>query len=341
MLSKDDLSKTGVYPVFSSESTNNGIIGETNVNPEFIVDEKKPYYVTFGDHTRSFNVAKESFSVADNVKVLLPIKNMSLSSILFIISAWKKCVKSKGYARHWSIAKEVKFKLPCRNGKIDFDFMEKFIAELEAQRIAELEAYLSVTGLKDTHLSFEEEQALREYDNVVFEKNKATNIFDIYNTGNILSRDVSEGSGKTPYLCASANNNAISSYISYDEKYLNKGNCIFIGGKTFVVTYQEQDFFSNDSHNLALYVKEKEKQNKLTQLFLSTCVFKSLGQKYSWGNSVSKQKINKDVISLPKQEQFDHIKMENLISAIQKLVIKDVVAYADEKIEETKSINEK
>ena len=44
--------------------------------------------------------------------------------------------------------------------------MEKFIAELEDQRIAELEAYLSVTGLKDTLLSCEEEQALREYSNL-------------------------------------------------------------------------------------------------------------------------------------------------------------------------------
>ena len=60
--------------------------------------------------------------------------------------------------------------------------------------------------------------------------------------------------------------------------------------------------------------------------------------KYSWGNSISKQKIIKDAVSLPKRKQFDHIKMQTLISAIQKLVIKEVVVYADKKIEATKNV---
>lgn len=38
--------------------------------------------------------------------------------------------------------------LPIKNnGYIDFDFMESFIAELEAERVAELSAYLTVSGL--------------------------------------------------------------------------------------------------------------------------------------------------------------------------------------------------
>ena len=41
-----------------------------------------------------------------------------------------------------------KIQLPIRNGEIDFAFMESFMAELEAERLAELEAYLLATGLK-------------------------------------------------------------------------------------------------------------------------------------------------------------------------------------------------
>ncbi|WP_416202169.1 restriction endonuclease subunit S [Acinetobacter pittii] len=81
-------------------------------------------------------------------------------------------------------------------------------------------------------------------------------IFNIKNTSNILSRDIIQDSGIIPYLCASSENNGVSSYISYDLKYLEEGGCIFIGGKTFVVTYQEKDFFSNDSHNLTLKLGE-------------------------------------------------------------------------------------
>lgn len=142
-------------------------------------------------------------------------------------------------------------------------------------------------------------------------------------------------------MCASAENNAISSYISYDEKFLDKGNCVFIGGKTFVVTYQEKDFYSNDSHNLALYLNSSEK-NRLNQLFLTTIVNKGLGYKYSWGDSISKAKIQKDKILLPvKNELPDFAMMETFISAVQKLVIKDVVLFADRKIEATKKVGSK
>jgi hypothetical protein len=139
-------------------------------------------------------------------------------------------------------------------------------------------------------------------------------------------------------LCASAENNAVSSYISFDEKQLDKGNCVFIGGKTFVVTYQEKDFYSNDSHNLVLYLKDEENKSKLNQLYLATCINKSLGHKYSWGDSISNKKIQKDKVSLPvKNQKTNYAIMEKFISAIQKLVIKDVVLYADRKIEETKT----
>jgi hypothetical protein len=119
-------------------------------------------------------------------------------------------------------------------------------------------------------------------------------IFEVKNTGNILSRDITENSGNTPYLCASGENNAVSSYISYDDKYLDQGNCIFIGGKTFVVTYQEKDFYSNDSHNLVLYLKDKDKRKRSYQIFLASCITRSLGHKYTWGDSISNKKIQKD-----------------------------------------------
>ncbi|GAA8179817.1 hypothetical protein NP0158_03180 [Helicobacter pylori] len=56
---------------------------------------------------------------------------------------------------------------------IDFHFMETFIAELEQCRLAELEqcrlaelqAYLKATGLENTALSSDEENALNVFNN--------------------------------------------------------------------------------------------------------------------------------------------------------------------------------
>ena len=72
---------------------------------------------------------------------------------------------------------ETIIQLPTKNGKIDFDFMESFIAELEAEHIAELEAehiaeleaYLLATGLKNYTLTKEEQQALDDFDNNIIE----------------------------------------------------------------------------------------------------------------------------------------------------------------------------
>lgn len=147
-------------------------------------------------------------------------------------------------------------RLPVKeDGSIDFAFMETFIAELEAERLAELEAYLKVTGLEDYALNKAEKKALEEYALLEWKEFDVLDIFEVKNTHNILSRDIIETNGTTPYLCASAENNSVDSYIDYNPAFLEKGHCIFIGGKTFTVTYQEKDFFSNDSHNGVVHQK--------------------------------------------------------------------------------------
>lgn len=274
----------------------------------------------------------------------------SKETMLFFTIAMKKALQGKySYGKKLRSSQSFNFQmyLPIKDNEIYFDFMDRFIAELEAQRITELEtqratelkAYLTVTGLQDYVLTDKEQQALEEFENLKFEEFNSTDIFEINNTQNILSRDIVENSGETPYLCASAENNSVSSYIAYDEKFIDQGNCIFIGGKTFVISYQEKDFFSNDSHNLCLYLKESDYKDKLTQLYIATCVYKSLKHKYSWGDSISKAKINKDVILLPvKNGKPNYSIMRIFISAIQKLVIKEVVEYADREIAATKKV---
>ena len=49
--------------------------------------------------------------------------------------------------------KTTTIKLPEKNGCIDYDFMENFVAELEAFRVEELKSYLSSTGLNDYTLT--------------------------------------------------------------------------------------------------------------------------------------------------------------------------------------------
>ncbi len=167
---------------------------------------------------------------------------------------------------------------------------------------------------------------------------KIVDIFEVKNTRNILARDVVKDSGTTPYLCASKENNAVNSYINYNADFLDKGNCIFIGGKTFVVTYQQKDFYSNDSHNLALYLKDTHSKTKLNQLFIITCIYKALNNKYSWGDSISNTKIQNDSILLPTNPhgKIDFHFMRTFINALMKQTIQGVAQYCDAKIQATK-----
>ncbi len=59
----------------------------------------------------------------------------------------------------WNVLKDKYIQLLKSGGKINFVFMESFIAELEA--------YFFVTGLKDTQLSIEEKQVLEDFDMLI------------------------------------------------------------------------------------------------------------------------------------------------------------------------------
>ncbi|RVZ44366.1 restriction endonuclease subunit S, partial [Helicobacter pylori] len=213
------------------------------------------------------------------------------------------------------------------------------------------QAYLKATGLENTTLSSDEENALNVFNNsmggggntpcgLTWQSFKIVDIFEVKNTRNILARDVVKDSGTTPYLCASKENNAVNSYINYNADFLDKGNCIFIGGKTFVVTYQQKDFYSNDSHNLALYLKDTHSKTKLNQLFIITCIYKALNNKYSWGDSISNAKIQNDSILLPTNQhgKIDFHFMHTLINALMKQTIQGVVQYSSAKIQATKEV---
>ena len=326
------ISKNGNVPLVSNSSTENGVMGFSNLKPLNKGNTLTCSDTTLGADTMFYQ--RNDFIGYSHIQHLVPkFKPFNKEIATAIISACMVSTSKKydyGNKFNREAMNKTIIQLPVKNGKIDFEFMENFIADLETERIKKLEDYLIANGFDNYTLTAKEKQILKDFKNQKFREFNVIDVFDVKNTKSILSRDIIENSGDTPYLCASTENNAISSYISYDEKYLDKGNCVFIGGKTFVVTYQEKDFYSNDSHNLALYFKNKI--TKLNQLYLATCINKSLGHKYSWGNSISKAKIQSDKVSLPiKDNQPDYELMDTLISAIQKLVIKDVVLYVNDK----------
>ncbi len=347
MLSKEDLSDRYVYPAYSAESTNNGIIGYTN-SPEFICDKEHPIYITFGDHTRTFNIAKKSFSVLDNVKVLLPTIK-SYRSLLWIITAWQKKIPNLGYARHWKIAKECKIKLPVKCRQINFEFMENFVAELESRcvtelesrRATELEAYLLATGIKDYVLTAEEEKVLSDFNNIEWEKYSLRRLFDINPTKyyRLSNEEILNNGGNVPLVSNQSVNNGVMGFSNL--KPLNQGNTLTCSDTTIgaeTMFYQDKAFIGY-SHVQKLVPKFKEFNKNIAFFIISSCKTATSNKKYDYGHKFNREEMNATTIYLPiKNGEIDYTFINSYILAIQKLVIKDVVLYTDSKIEATKSI---
>ena len=106
----------------------------------------------------------------------------NIRCLLWIITAWQKQIPNLGYARHWKIAKNCIVELPTKDGEIDFDFMESFVAELEAQRVVELSAYLTVSGYDNYELSAEELSALQRFTELDDDN------WGTYTVGNLLKK---------------------------------------------------------------------------------------------------------------------------------------------------------
>lgn len=224
------------------------------------------------------------------------------------------------------------------SGDPDFAYMTHYIQDLEAQRIQDLDAYLKVSGLDNTTLTDQEKATLTK--KVEWKKFRIDDVFDINNTASILKSQIISNSGNTPYVTASGQNNGVQTYISSGNLPLEKGPCLMIGGKTFIVTYQSADFVSNDSHNLVLRLKDQSYATEKVYLYLIS-VIKAYGQeRFTWNDAVTKKRLRKGQIVLPvvSTGSIDFAYMQDYITALEKLNIKDVVAYKDKVITATKQI---
>lgn len=339
MLSKEETSDCFNYPVYSSDSTNNGIIGYTD-NPEFICDENTPVYITFGDHTRTLNIAEKSFSVLDNVKVLVPCTN-NILSLLFIISTWQKQIPNLGYSRHWKVAKECILSLPVTStGEIDFDFMESFIRELEEERIRELAAYLTVSCLADATLTANEEASLLQFKDLEWQEFRIGDLYakvELNNKKFDKRRDTrSEQSTEFPLPVVNAKHgdNGIMFYGSEDV-FDSEEMTIDIVQNGAIAT---GDVYPQPQRTGVLwdaYLIKAINHNDTRQslFFIAASIRKSIKLKFFYEFKATWDRVQEEYIYLPtKNGKPDYEAMETFISAVQKLVIKDVVKYADDRI---------
>jgi len=219
--------------------------------------------------------------------------------------------------------------------------MENFIAQIEEERIKKLEVYLEASGLKDYTLTAEEEEVLKDFENVNFEE---FNIQDLFTKLNLRNNN------------KSFNKLDDTSLIRTDEfnlplvnaKMGDNGIMFYGREKDFDSAEMTIDVISNGAIATGTVYAQPHKIGVLWDayllrpkvidvsreklLYLSSALEKSIKTKFGWDNKAVWSKVQHEVISLPTHNQQPNYKiMETFISAIQKLVIKDVVLYTDRK----------
>ena len=339
----------GKNPYVVRTSSNNGQRGFIDEDELYLNDGNT---ISFGQDTATMFYQEKPYFTGDKIKILkAKNKKFNKNNAQFFISTMAKAFSAFSWGSssfNVSIIENQKLTLPTQNGKIDFAFMENFIAELEAERIAELEAYLSATGLQDYTLTKEEEKALQGFEGVEFEEFRIEDVLDWQPQKEIdpLKLDNLKDVNQKlyPFYGQATINNGIISYNQLVDEVLNNKegkSTILIHSNNQNTVYLETPFYLKDGHG-ATSVLQSEKLNKLNALYFMSSIKKVILSKYSYNAKATKIELKNTLISLPSSQGVPlYAYMEVFIKAVQKLVIKEVVEYADRKIEATREVVKK
>lgn len=341
-IQKTHINDLGDY-VITAGLSNNGILGKTDIKAKI-----------FNANTITIDMFGNAFYRQFRYKMVTHARVFSLKSILsitqkqgiFLSSAMHFLKYNFGYENmcSWAKIKQEKISLPVKKDReIDFAFMEDFISQLEACRLelreaARLElreAYLLVTGLKNYTLTPAEEQALTDFQNgnIKWGEFNLEKLYGKSTRGKRL-KSADRINGDLPFVTAGEAETGISAFIGNDvEIFAANTTTIDMFGSAKYRNYE----YGGDDH---IAVVHTEKINKYAAIFVTTAIHKSsYTGKFSYSRNFYAKDADELNIYLPVTNDIpNYPMMETLISAVQKLVIKDVVEYADRKIEATREI---
>ena len=119
----------------------------------------------------------------------------------------------------------------------------------------------------------------------------------------------------------------------------NKGNTISCSDTTLgadTMYYQKDDFIGYQ-HIQHLVPKFQPFNQSIAMMIISACRVATANAGYDYAHKFNREAMNSTVLSLPitSSDEIDFDFMKAFISAVQKLVIKDVVQYTDKRIAAT------
>lgn len=362
-LKKVDIENNGV-PVITSGVQNYGILGLTTRKAK-VIPQNTITVDMFGNvYFRDFE-----YKIVTHARVfsLIPKQNITRSIGLYFQTCLSKHKSKFSYDNMCVFTKleNETIELPIADaGKLDVEFIENYIRQLEADRLQQLEAYLIATGLDDYVLNDKDKKTLslsqvdisdevRHSKNVVEDeqlKFKEFQIDDLFVKKKLghkrpftKAKDTSDHKTKEfnlPLINAKMGDNGIMFYgRSQDFDHIEKSIAIIQNGAIATGKVYVQPQHTGVLWDGYLIQSNFEVDKECRRLFyIATCIEKTIRPIFNRDNKATWNRIKGYKIKLPVTDDntLDFEYMENYIRAVEKLTIKDVVEYKDKMIALTK-----
>ncbi|EDC0267147.1 phosphoribosylglycinamide formyltransferase [Salmonella enterica] len=351
------------YPYFTRTVLNNGIAGYV----EYLDEDHKisGNSIAVGMLGMQFFYMERDFYAGQFTKTLFPkFEGMDKKIALYFIVMLNKyqaklqSILVRNFKQQFD---ETKLSIPVRGNNIAWDYMVQYIEELEAAHIEELEAahieeleaYLLVSGLADSRTRgladsrtrgladsrtrglISHELTPQEYDAVNL-LNSNNLVWGAYNLKELFGptirgkrlKNADRLPGDLPFVTAGEVNEGVSAFIRNDV-------VVFPANTTTIDMFGSAKYrnyeYGADDH---VAVVHTDKCAKNAAIFITTSIHKSsYTGKFNYGRNFYAKDADELMISLPsKGNKPDYFFMEILNTAVHKLVIKDIVRYADKKL---------
>ncbi|GAA7188726.1 restriction endonuclease subunit S [Helicobacter pylori] len=366
LLSQEDLAKGDIVRI-SVKSDNNGVYGHFDT----LKNKKARHFENFISVNFFGNCFYHPYLASVEMKVhVLKLKNRTLTKRigLFLANQLNKCFYGQfTYGTQLSSSKlkhnNFKIQLPLKpNAKtqtledIDFPFMEKFIAELEQCRLAELQAYLKAAGLENTTLSGDEENALNVFNNSIggntpcglrWQSFRLGDLFEIEKTLSFNKDALTQGQDYDYITRTSQNQGVLQTTGFVNAENLNPPFTWSLGLLQMDFFYRKKSWYAGQFMRKITPKTEIENKINLHIAHYFTTLLNSLKRPLL---SVLVRDIDKTFrdqkIQLPLKptanaqtlEDIDFPFMRTLINALMKQTIQGVAQYCGAKIQAAKEV---
>lgn len=332
------------YPFYGQAILNNGIISYNQLTNKVLNNKNGKPTILIHSNNQNIVYLETPFYLKDGhgATSVLQCEKLNRTNQMFIIALIKKIIKKKYSYNNKATKIELKntiISLPTKNGKIDYQFMDNFTEKLEKSHIKKLETFLLVSNLKDYNLTTNELRVLTDFENdkINFGTFTIDTIFSIHNTPSFNKDKLIDGD-EFDYVTRTSQNQGILQKTKFvNEQNINSAGNWSLGLLQMDFFYRHSPWYAGQfirkitskiqlERSAILYftvMLNKQKQNLLSVLVRDV------------DNKFLNSKIN---LPINANKQIDFAFLDTFISAIQKLVIKDVVLYTDRKISATQIV---